>query len=95
MRSLSGGHKVYRRQHEKALAKIVDRIVDEILKEEEDIKAKIAHWKAQPETVESLAMVSDYSCRRYVIGKLKRNIRDVIAKSQNLLVATIVERMEN
>jgi len=86
---------IYRRQHEKALCRIVDRIVDEILKQELDLQTLLDRWKLEPETIEKLARVQDLSSRRYQIKIVKRQVKQILIKSQNLLVATIVPKMEN
>jgi hypothetical protein len=85
----------YRRQHEKALAKIVDRIVDMLIAQEADLSAKLAALKLEPETLKSLGAIQDISSRRYQIGQVKKEVRKILFESRNLLVATIVERMDN
>jgi hypothetical protein len=86
---------MYRRQHEKALAKIVDRIAELIIKSEKDLHAEIEALKLDPDTLEKLARVQDLSSRRYQTRVLKREIKKILIASQNLLVATIVPKMDN
>jgi microsomal dipeptidase-like Zn-dependent dipeptidase len=85
----------YRRQHEKALCKVIDRIVEMILAKEIDLQTDIDLWKAAPETMEKLARIQDLSSRRYQTKLLKREVKKILIDSKNLLVATIVERMDN
>jgi hypothetical protein len=84
-----------RRQHEKALAKIVDKIVDLLIAKELDLQADIDLWRAAPETMEKLARVQDLSSRRYQVKVLKREVRKILIESNNLLVATLVEKINN
>lgn len=85
----------FRRQHEKALARIVDRIVDMLLAKEIELTSDLDLWRASPETMERLARIQDLSSRRYQTKLLKREVKRILIDSKNLLVATIVERMEN
>jgi len=85
----------YRRQHEKALAKIVDRIAELMVKSERDLHQEIERLKLDPETLEKLAKMQDLSSRRYQTRVLKREIKKILISSQNLLVATIVPKMDN
>lgn len=85
----------FRRQHEKALAKIVDRIVDMLLAKEAEIQDNIDLTRAAEETKEKLARMQDLSSRRYQIKILKREVKRILIESKNLLVATIVERIDN
>lgn len=86
---------MYRRQHEKALAKIVDRIAELIIKTEKDLQLEIEALKLDPETIDKLRKMQDLSSRRYQTRILKREIKTILIKSQNLLVATIVPKMDN
>lgn len=85
----------FRKQHEKALAKIVDRIVDLLLAKELDLESDLDLWRAAPETMEKLARVQDLSSRRYQVKVLKREVRKILIESNNLLVATLVEKINN
>jgi hypothetical protein len=85
----------YRRQHEKALTRIVDKIVEMILAKEIDLQTDIDLWKAAPETMEKLARIQDLSSRRYQTKLLKREVKKILVDSKNLLVATIVERIDS
>lgn len=93
--SFKGGHKIYRRQHEKALAKIVDRIVDMLIANEKDLASQLYQWKLAPETLEKLARIQDLSSRRYQVSLIKRQVKKILIDSQNLLVATIVPKIDN
>jgi hypothetical protein len=84
-----------RKAHERALTKIVDKIVDLIISKEIDLEADLDIWRAAPETKEKLARIQDLSSRRYQVKLLKREVRKILIESKNLLVATIVERIEN
>jgi hypothetical protein len=86
---------MYRRQHEKALCKIVDKIADMIIAKELDLESQIDLWKAAPETMEKLAKLQDLSSRRYQTRILKMEIKNILINSKNLLVATIVPKMNN
>jgi hypothetical protein len=86
---------MYRRQHEKALTKIVDKIADMIIAKELDLESQIDLWKAAPETMEKLAKLQDLSSRRYQTRILKMEIKNILINSKNLLVATIVPKMNN
>lgn len=85
----------YRRQHEKALAKIVDRIVDLVLKKELDLQNEIDLTRALEDSIDKLSKIQDLSSRRYQVKQLKREIRHILEDSKNLLVATLVDRMNN
>ena len=85
----------YRRQHEKALAKIVDKIADAIIASEKETQAVIDALKLESDTKDKLAKMIDYSSRRYQVRILKREIKNILIKSQNLLVATIVPKLDN
>jgi hypothetical protein len=86
---------MYRRQHEKALCKVIDRIADMIIAKELDLESQIDLWKAAPETMEKLAKLQDLSSRRYQTRILKMEIKKILINSKNLLVATIVPKMNN
>lgn len=86
---------MYRRQHEKALAKIVDKIADAILAEEKRLNDELDEVKKKPETLEKLAAIQDFSSQRYALMKMRRQVKQILRDSRNLLVATIVERLEN
>jgi hypothetical protein len=66
-----------------------------ILAKEMDLQTDIDLWRAAPETMEKLARIQDLSSRRYQTKLLKREIKKILIDSKNLLVATIVERLEN
>jgi len=89
------GLNMYRRQHEKALAKIVDKICEQILNDEKGLAAELEKWKVSPETIEKLARIQDLSSRRYQMAIIRREVKKILIESKNLLVATIVNRLDN
>jgi type III secretion system FlhB-like substrate exporter len=91
----TGGHKIYRRQHEKALAKIVDRIAEDLIQTQKDLEADIFKAKQMPESLEKLASLTDLQSRLYQVMRIKRRVRKILVDSQNLLVSTIVPKMDN
>lgn len=83
------------RQHERALTKIVTKIVDAVLNQENSLQSDIDLARAAEDSIDKLARIQDLSSRRYQTKIIKREIKKILRDSNNLLVATIVDIMKN
>lgn len=85
----------FRRQHEKALTKTIDKIVDMLNAKEAELTADMDLTRAADDSLEKLARMQDLSSRRYQTKQLIRETKKILIDSRNLLIATIVEKMNN
>lgn len=82
--------------YERELEDVVQKIVDELVKEAEAVRSELEKWRAVKEdSLEKLGRIAELKMRKIYIKKLLNNTRKIISKATNRLVIVAHEPSEN